>query len=423
MQSIGINNNISLRVIDMTKLKTTAVAVFIHRPLRAEEASYNALLPAVLKSANSLCPNRGAVAEYLENLYGASMGAAAIKRGEDHIIYFDAETISDSCAPEGEPLLAELLRLLMSSLFEPLVKDGAFDETIVAQERKNAIEKLDAFVNDKRSYAMERCAQETARGTDFALMRLGTREGLEAITAKSLYEYYLRIITSSVIDIYVCGEADAKALERVIGEYIGGRSFTDARLPKTEILVRAGGEVHKATEEMEVTQGKLSLGFLTNVRPTDPDYDALTVFNSVYGAGAHSKLFGNVREKLSLCYYASSLLERAKGIITVNSGIEFKNFQKAYDEILVQLEEIRNGNITDAELDAAKKALVNTYDSYYDDQRAMAMFALAEKINGTDKTIDDRIRAVKKVTADEVAAVAGKLRLDTVYFLKGKESA
>ncbi|MGN1115828.1 MAG: EF-P 5-aminopentanol modification-associated protein YfmF [Candidatus Ornithomonoglobus sp.] len=423
MQSVKINNNLSVNVISMTKLKTTSVGVYIHRPLCESDASYNALLPLVLKSGNKLCPDREAVAKYLENLYGASMGATTLKRGEDHIIYFDAETISDRYAPEGEPLVADLLRLVLSSIFEPAEENGAFNERIVEQEKVNAIDKLDAFVNDKRSYASSRCQQETARGTDFAILRYGTKEGLSEITAKSLYDYYKSIITASVIDVYICGDADAEAAAEVVREYTDRFSFTDAEIPKTEIISRAAGDIHNVTEEMDVAQGKIAIGFLTNVKPSDSDYDALIVFNSVFGAGAHSKLFNNVREKLSLCYYASSQIERAKGIITVNAGIEFQNFGKAYDEILVQLDEIRKGNISDAEFNASVSALVNMYNSYYDDQRAMATFSLVEKINGTNRTVEECIEGVKAVTVDQTAAVAKKLQLDTVYFLKGKEKA
>ncbi|MGM9937791.1 MAG: EF-P 5-aminopentanol modification-associated protein YfmF [Candidatus Ornithomonoglobus sp.] len=423
MNSVRINNNLSVNVISMTKLKTTSVGVYIHRPLCESDASYNALLPLVLKSGNRLCPDREAVSKYLENLYGASMGATTLKRGEDHIIYFDAETISDRYAPEGEPLVADLLRLVLSSIFEPVEENGAFNEKIVEQEKVNAIDKLDAFVNDKRSYASSRCQQETARGTNFAILRYGTKEGLSQITAKSLYDYYKSIITESVIDIYICGDADAEAAAEVVREYTDKLSFTDAQIPQTEIISRAAGDIHNVTEEMDVAQGKLAIGFLTNVKPTDNDYDALIVFNSVFGAGAHSKLFNNVREKLSLCYYASSQIERAKGIITVNAGIEFQNFQKAYDEILVQLEEIRKGNISDAEFNASVSALVNMYNSYYDDQRAMATFSLVEKVNGTNRTVEECIEGVKNVTVDQAAAAAKKLQLDTVYFLKGKEKA
>lgn len=423
METLKINDNVSVSYIPMEKLKTTSIGVYIHRPLDEATATETALLPYVLKSASALCPDRESVARYLEDLYGATMGATVLKRGEDQIIYFDGETISDKYAPEGEKLLAGLLRLVMAAIFDPLVKDGAFDEKIVEQEKINAKDRIDAFVNDKRSYASARCQQETARGTKFAIPRYGSKEKIDEITAESLYDHYRSIIDSSVIDIYVCGSGSAEAAAEIVREYTEKLDLVPAKLPHTDIIERNEDKPHEVTEHMDVAQGKLAVGFLTGIRPGDDDFYALTVFNSVFGAGAHSKLFNNVREKLSLAYYASSQLEKFKGMIIVNAGIEFENFKKAYDEILAQLKEIQEGHITEHEFVSSVSAILNLCNSYYDDQRALVTYYVSDKTAGTDVSLEEFIDRIKKVTVEDVVRVSKKLALDTVYFLAGKEDA
>ncbi|MEE1351766.1 MAG: pitrilysin family protein [Clostridia bacterium] len=420
MKTVKINGNIRLNYIPMTKLKTTSLGVYIHRPLNREQASFNALLPLVLKSASKKYPSREDIAKRLDNLYGATMGSTTMKFGEDHIIYFDAETISDKYAPNGEKLINELLELLMSVLFEPKTENGEFDIEITEQERKNAIDKIDAFINDKRSYASARCQQETARGTNFEIMSFGDKEALAKITAKELYSYYSSIIKSSIIDIYICGDADIISAEDTVRKYVNGMQFEQGEVQKTDIINRDNVEINDITEHMNVTQGKLAMSFLTNTSPDSDDRYALSVLNSVFGAGAHSKLFNNVREKLSLAYYASSQLEKFKGMMIVNAGIEFENFQKAKDEILVQLEEIKKGNISDFEFDASIKTIVNAYNSYYDDQRALVSLHLSNSVVGTNTEISEYIENISKVTKEDVVRVARKLQLDTVYFLAGK---
>ena len=420
MKTVKINGNIRLNYIPMTKLKTTSLGVYIHRPLNREQASFNALLPLVIKSASKKYPSREDIAKRLDNLYGATMGSTTMKFGEDHIIYFDAETISDKYAPNGEKLINELLELLMSVLFEPKTENGEFDTEITEQERKNAIDKIDAFINDKRSYASARCQQETARGTNFEIMSFGDKEALAKITAKELYSYYSSIIKSSIIDIYICGDADIISAEDTVRKYVNGMQFEQGEVQKTDIINRDNVEINDITEHMNVTQGKLAMSFLTNTSPDSDDRYALSVLNSVFGAGAHSKLFNNVREKLSLAYYASSQLEKFKGMMIVNAGIEFENFQKAKDEILVQLEEIKKGNISDFEFDASIKTIVNAYNSYYDDQRALVSLHLSNSVVGTNTEISEYIENISKVTKEDVVRVARKLQLDTVYFLAGK---
>ena len=256
MKTIQINENIKLNYINMTKLKTTSVGIYIHRPLTKTNASYDTLLAAVLKSASRLYPSREDIAASLDNLYGATMGSTVLKMGEDHIIYFDAETISDKYTPNGEKLLSELLRLLMSVVFEPKVCDGAFDEKIVEQERQGVLDRIDAFINDKRQYASSRCQEETARGTDFAIMRYGDKGTISQITPKSLYEYYKSIITSSVIDIYVCGDADINTAVSAVSDYVSELNFDKAEVTKTQIIDRTVTEVNNVTDTMDVTQGR-----------------------------------------------------------------------------------------------------------------------------------------------------------------------
>lgn len=418
MESLKINSNINLYYIPMTKLKTTTIGVYIHRNLCKEEVSKNALLPYVLKRGCKLCSDSEAVAKYLENLYGASFGASVIKMGDDQIIYLGFESISDKYAPEGEKLSEDITKLMMSVTFEPV----SFTDEVVGQEKKNAVDRIMAEINDKRQYAMLRCGQEMCKGESFALSVLGTKEGVENITVQSLKAHYENIITSSAIDIYVCGDADINALADEIKQYTDKIAFKEAKIPQSEIFV-GKGEVKRVTDHMDVVQGKLSMGFRTGIKADSADFVPLMVMNSVYGGGAHSKLFNNVREKLSLCYYASSNIVKNKGIMFVNAGIEFENFQKAYDEILVQLDAVKNGEISELEFTSSIKAIENDLESYKDNQRMMQIYCLGQKITGTNYSIDELKEKIGRVTIDDVKRVAKNVELDTVYFLAGKEEA
>ena len=416
METVKINENITLCYIPMQKLKTTNIGIYIHRPLCESEVSKNALLPYVLKRGCRLCPDSEAVAKHLENLYGATFGAGVMKMGDDHIIYMGFETISDRYAANGEKLSAELTRLIMSVMFEPT----GFTDEVTEQEKKNAIQRILAEINDKRVYAQKRCCALMCEGSAYALGAYGTREGVEAVNAADLKAHYENIVTSSPIDIYVCGDADINAIADEIKSYTEKLSFNQTALPKSELFARES-EVKRVTDHMEVTQGKLSLGLRTGMPAASDDYAALMVTNSVFGGGAHSKLFNNVREKLSLCYYASSSLVRYKGIMFVNAGIEFENFEKAYDEILAQLDAVKNGDISDFEYQSSIAFLQNQLESYKDDERLMQVFALGQRLAGTNTDIDTLKEKISRVTVEDIKRVARNIVLDTVYFLVGKE--
>ena len=417
LKVIPINDNITLNYIPMDKLKTTTIGMYIHRPLKKEEASYNAILPHVLKRGNRVLENTQEIAKYLQNLFGAKFSAGISKKGDSQLLCFEGETISNKYAPHGEKLVEGLLKLILASVFD---QKETFSKDVFEQERTNSITKIENIINDKRVYAIYRCQEEMAKGDAFSVPRLGYAEDMKKMTIDELYSYYKELIVSSKINIYVCGDADLNGIEDAIRCAISGYSFKKAEMPKSQLL-KLKEKVNDVTERLDVTQGKLAMGFLTDTASYDDDYYKLVVANAIFGGGAQSKLFNNVREKLSLAYYAGSMLDKYKGMLLVNAGIEFDNFKKAYDETLVQLEEVKKGNITDLEIESSKMFLINSLVTTYDDQMALISFYLNQKAAGTNADIEECIEKIKAVTKEDVARIIKKVHLDTVYFLAGKE--
>lgn len=416
-----INENISLSYIPMTKLKTTSMGVYIHTPLSCETASNNSLLASILKQGSKDYPTLDVLVKKLNYLYGASISASVSKKGEDHVLSFEAECISDKYTYDNEKLLNELFEVVFSVIFRPNVKDYAFDEKVFMQEQKNLIDRIKASVNDKRVYANERLCEITCEGSPYEVSRLGNIETVEKITKESLYNYYVKMISSSKIDIFVSGDADFDSFADKVYDLTKNMGFEPTEIPKTSMLSQRE-EVRYMTDRMEVTQGKLAMSFTTGIEQSSDKFWGITVANSIFGGGAHSKLFNNVREKLSLAYYAGSMLDKYKGMLLVNAGIEFDNFKKAYDETLVQLDEVKKGNITDLEIESSKMFLINSLVTTYDDQMALISFYLNQKVAGTNADIEECIEKIKVVTKEDVARIIKKVHLDTVYFLAGEEA-
>ena len=169
-----------------------------------------------------------------------------------------------------------------------------------------------------------------------------------------------------------------------------------------------------------MTQGKLAMGFRLGCTADDVErYPAALMMNAVFGSGVTSKLFLNVREKMSLCYYASSTIEKFKGVMVVSSGIEFDKFEVARDEILHQLELTQQGEITEEELEGARIALLSSLKTGMDSPGRLDDYALGQAILGQEGTMADLAKALETVTAEQVAEAARRVTLDTVYFIEG----
>lgn len=419
IKSISVNENVTLNCIPMTKLKTTTIGIYLRRQLDKNEASKNAILPHILKNGCRNYENRTKIEHFLENLYGAKMSAGIAKKGNYHILCFEGETISDRFAPNGEKLTRELLKLLMSILFD--AKDE-FDGNVFLTERQNSITKIKSVINDKRIYANYRCQEEMSKGDIFCVPRLGYAEDMEKLTKEELHSYYKNIIVSSLIDIYICGDVDIDAVEKTVKSFLENIAFKKANEAVSTILTDKK-EINFVKEELKVTQGKLSMGFLTHTKVTDSDSVALVLANTIFGGGAQSKLFNNVREKLSLAYYAGSVLNRAKGFLTVNAGIETENLKKTRDEILLQLEEMKKGNISEDEISASKNFIINSLNGYDDDQYEMISYYQSEKLMGSNTEIAEYKEKISELKKEDVIKAISKVTLDTVYFINGVADA
>ena len=410
-----IARGVTLYHIPADRFKTVGITVNLYRPLSSAEATKNALLPRVLK-----CGCEGYDAPHklnlaLENLYGATLSAGVNKKGEATALTFRMEYVAGRYL--DEPGIDEkALTLLCDVIQRPALENGMFMQEYLSLEKENLKNIIEGRINDKREYAQWRCYEEMCRKEAYGVSEYGDVTHLESISNASLYAHYQDIL-SSRIDVFVCGEADMEMVSRVLGQRFAGAGMD--KYPSTQIVSEVG-EVRHVTDELDVEQGKLSLGFRTGIAPTDDRYYSLALYNSILGSGAHSKLFNNVREKLSLAYYVFSRLERFKGTMMISSGIEIPSYQAAYDEIMAQMEAIGRGEITDAEFMASKNSMKNMIRSLADAPRLLQDYYLGQLMAGTDDDLEDFVQKIESVTREQVVDVSKNIKLDTVYFLKNK---
>ena len=408
-----LSGGINVSYLPGDKFKTVYIRMNIYRPL-GKEAAKNALLARVLKSGCSKYNSKIELEKELENLYGAALFSGVSKVGDVQILSFSISLAGDRYT--GDSSAKKAAELLKEVVFSPDTEGGAFKKKTVEIEKNNLKNMIESLFNDKKDYAEQRCTEIMFEGEPFMVHELGSIKELDEINEKNLKEHYDRILDEGRIDIFVSGSCD---IDEVIKVFDDVKSKT--ALPENSADNKKT-DVKTVMEEQEVNQGKLMMGFKTDILPQSDEYYKLLVFNSVFGSGTHSKLFMNVREKLSLAYYAYARLNRHKSVILVGSGIEFENFEKAKEEILFQLSEIKNGNVTDFEISASKKSLINAYKSMEDEPSRIISAKTSNLILGVDLSIEEIEEKINAVSKEDVVKMASHVWLDTIYFLKGKEN-
>ena len=412
-----------LRAVQTKKFKTSMLGVTFLEPLREETASLNALLPKVLRRGTQSHPEMESLSAALDDLYGGGIEPIIRKKGEVQCIGFWGSFLDDAFVPEGSQILESAAALFGEIILRPAGDGASFSPAYVESEKANLIDKIRSEINDKLQYSLARLRQLMCQGEAYGINKLGSEAQVQAITGEALYARYRQMLETAPIYLYYCGSADTDRVEAAFREAFAELPQTRRQpVPETVSLAEPKGEVRRFTDHMDVTQGKLTMGFRVGGGFRDIETVArFFLFNAIYGGSTNSKLFLNVREKLSLCYFASSSLAMNKGVLLVYSGVEFANFQKAEDEILAQLEACQKGEITSEELEAARLSVIGSLRSSLDVQGRLEEYWLNRFVTGTSYTPEELAAEIETVTLEQLVETAKKIKLDSVYTLQGKE--
>lgn len=414
----------NLTCVRTDKFKTCCLSINLITKLDKEVAAKNALLPRVLLRGTSTYPDMERINNYLDELYGARIVPMVRKKGENHCIGFLADFVDDDFVPKGENILAKTSALLGELLLSPATHGGLLSASYVESEKKNLIDDIRAGINDKRSYSIDRLFELMCSDEPFGVNRLGSEAYSEIINAATLTKHYKNLIASSKIEIFYCGAHEANKVEAAVVAALSTlpRNGHAERITTNVKLGAVTKEPRSFTDKFDVNQGKLSMGFRLGDTMLSPNYAALMVFNAVFGGSVTSKLFMNVREKLSLCYYASSIIEKHKGVMAVASGVEFDKFEEARREILAQLDAIRYGDVSEWELQSAKRAVITSIKSTMDKPTGLEELFFDQTIASVKITPDELAGLADSITLDEIKNIALGIELDTVYYLTGNDS-
>lgn len=409
-----------LTSIKSDKFKTNLISVSFQSEIKRETVTSRSLLPYVLRSATEKLPSKKEINTYLESLYGASLSTTVEKRGKTHNIKFYMSLANEKFLGNREPLLEEGVELLKEVLFKPCFVNGVFKESVLEVEKRLLKEYIESIYDDKVSYSLQKLVKIMCKNESFSISSIGYADDLETITPASLVETYQQMLTEDQVSITVVGDVDHENVYQIFKKHIQFNQPTK----NVQIIDHESKEINNVEivkEEQDIAQGKLNIGYRTDTRIGDKDYLSLLVFNGMFGGYAHSKLFMNVREKASLCYYCASRLDNYKGLMYVYSGIEVQNYQKALDIIALQLKDMQDGNFTDKEMDLAKKSLINSKLESLDQASGMMAHETLNALLPQPLTVEEWIAEVNSVTADDVKRVAMKIKEDTIFFLSGKE--
>lgn len=415
-KKIEIKKGINLHEIKTNKFKTNLIAVFLRVPLNRETVTKNAMIPAVLRRGTMNMQSQEIISENLEEMYGASFDCGIEKNGDMHTLKFYLESIDDEFLPEKEPLLKKSFDILTDIIFNPLVEKDQFKEEYLKGEKENLKQIIEGKIDNKGAYAYERCIEEMYKGKAFGLYKFGYIEDIDKINSKDLYEYYKKFIQNCEIDIFVSGNLN-QDIKQLVAENENIKKLNERNIEFKSEEKTINEKENTVEESMDITQGKLVIGMDVNSNIENLNYVTMC-YNTILGGGANSKLFQNVREKASLAYTAGSSYIKRKQNIMIRAGIEIENYQKAVDIIKQQLQDMKDGNFSDEDIQNAKNLILATIDNIPEEQDTEISYYFGQEMEKTKVSLEEYKQKIENVSKEQIVEVANSMSINTIYFLK-----
>ena len=410
--------NIGFSTVIDEKFKTSYIVVRFITPLDSEKAAANALGISVLNCSNSRYRTLAELNEKLSSLYGAGLSSFSRKRGDVQILGLSASWLNDRYAFDGENITGEMLDMVRDCLFAPNVNGEAFDADSFRITRKDLLDRIDSELNNKRGYALSRAAEIAFRGEPAENSCYGTKETAEKVTSEEAYAAYRSLLEKAQVEVFYVSAEEEPAAEKMISESFGAIVRSPEKVTfRSKSPLRS--EIATESDELDVKQCKMVMTFKSD----SDDQFAIKLLNMIFGATPVSKLFFNVREKLSLCYYCASRVYSEKGALMVDSGVERENIEKAKAEILHQLDEIKQGNFTDEEMQSALLSLDNALTQVGDTPASYSSWYFERFCDGNIIRPDQQFEEYSNVTRERIVQAANSLSLDSIYLMLDKEAA
>lgn len=408
---------VRLTCVSTDAFKTAAFSAAFVLPLGAENAPF-ALLPYLLYRGTEHCPNLTVLGETLDGLYGARVEPFVRKVGESLSIGFVAAGVDAGSVSAEEDPTGQIAHLLCDLMCRPCLENGRFRAAETESERQNLIDRIRALKNNPRTYAVRRTQEIMCKDEPFGACEYGSVEGVQALTPDLIWAAYQEVLQHARVELFYCGSADPAAVAAAFADGLTLPASSDRYQTEVDVC-RINCKPRTIVEDYPANQGKLTLGLRTGQAGMDEAYPALMLYAAVLGGYTGSRLFVNVREKLSLCYYASATLDKVKGLMMIVSGIENDKYDQALGEILRQMEDLHAGGLTRDELEQARRTLISQIRSLGDSPLSLENYWHRQAVAGFTMTPEELIERLERVERGQVMAVGRQVALDLICFMKG----
>ncbi len=415
LKRVELKNGIYFNSTIEKKFKTNRISFNMITKLEEKEVSKNAIIPFILEKGYEGYDSFKEFSIMLDNMYGTSLSSDIRKIGDYQILNLSISSIDDEYCLEKDSLLKDITDIILNIILRPNFINGKFRKDILDLEKTNLIQLIESELNDKRTFCINKLEEYMYKEKPSNLNKYGKIEDIKKLTEKDITDQYKKLLKSSRIEIFFTGCGESTICENIIKERISKLERIEKNFDLDINLVKSRKNIIEEEDIFDVNQCKMAIGFSTDISPDNHKIYALKLGVTLYGGMPFSKLFKHVREKLSLCYYCVSRLDKINGGILVDCGVEKNNIEKTKKEILEQLEFMKSGDFSEDDLNNAKLAIINGYKSFSDSLSMIELWNISQLFSKTNNSPEEECRYINNVKKEDVIEAIKTLEINSIY--------
>ncbi len=407
---------------DLTMIKTDdfksfEIRALIKVPFNKETITLNTLLIDYLTYSTSKHDTRISFINYCRDLYGLYVDGYSSRIGNSYIFNIVLSSVHPKYVDDD--LLEKSIDLIREILLEPNVKNDKFDSKIFKLLKSRLKGVIEGVKDDQARYAELMMLQTLDKDKPYAYNIDGNLKDLKKISEDVLYQYYKKIINNCSVDFYIAGDINFDEVESLFDKKMASLNGSHT-VNNIFVVNEKNKKIIMKIENSSFKQSKLSIGCKVPNNNIPMFAHKMIIYNNILGTIPSSKLFSNVREKFSYAYYINSSYNLADNTLTINSGIKKENLMNVLNQVKIQMKNLKDGVITDDELDGAKNATIESLNSIDDDLSLIIRDAVNQNLLKYE-TKDERINIINEITKDDIVEVAKLIDIDAVFLLEEGE--
>ncbi len=380
------------------------------------------ILPSLLEENNLIYKTTDQLNIELDKLYGASFFSGVYQRGDLLSNQFFLKLINEKYIEDGEGLIESAFSLMHTIIYKPKMYRNLLTKQSVKEKIKETYEALDTIKQDKATLAYFNFIKKIAG--EYLPVIFPLENNIDQMSQVTMTETYQQMIQNDYLKIYVIGDFNESLFDQVIEKtFVNDTLKQEMPVFKLNYASEFDGLVHEWSDMDDVSISRVYLGYHINLDRNTFEADVMDILSRIIGGDAQSKLFMSIREEMQLVYMIYSSYLYDINTFMIHFETEPKDENQAIEKTKEIVLSVKNGDISDEEIEKAKLSAVKSYKSVYDSLYGVLKLNMSEDIMSQRTfNIDERINSIMAVTKENLIALANKMNLNHVYrFVKGDQ--